>query len=130
MVSKQRSSPEAPPFEGDHLMSIRTLFAAALLAGSLAGVASAREQVVVAQLQAAPAQAQIIADSAVWNCADNSCQASATHSISVHGCREFVHNSHVRVTAFGTETRQLSADELARCNSDASTTLQANAAGH
>jgi hypothetical protein len=111
-------------------MSIRTIFAAAVLAASFAGVAAARDAVVTAQLQSPVSQTQIIADSAVWSCADGACQAVPVHIISVRGCREFVHSAHVRVTAFGTEARQLSADELARCNGEDASTLQANAAGH
>jgi hypothetical protein len=111
-------------------MSIRTIFAAAVLAASFASVAAAHDAVVTAQLQGAASQTQIIADSAVWNCADTACRAVPSHTISVRGCREFVRNAHVRVTAFGTDGRQLSADELARCNGEAPSTLQANAAGH
>ena len=112
-------------------MSFRTFAAAAVFAASFAGAAFARDTVVTATLQAPSADARIVADSAIWNCADATCRAIPQHAVSVHGCRDFARRSHARVTAYGSDERQLSADELARCNGDAaSSTLQANAAGH
>lgn len=111
-------------------MLSRTLAAAAIFAVSFAGVAFARDTVVTATLQAPSSDARVVADSAVWNCTGASCVAVPQHAVSVHGCRDFVRRSHARVTAYGSGDRQLSADELARCNNDpAPGTLQANATG-
>ncbi len=111
-------------------MSIRIFAAATLFALGFAGVAFARDTVVTATLQAPAAAERVVADSAVWNCADASCHAIPEHAVSVHSCRDFVRRSHARVTAYGSDDRQLSADELARCNGDAATsTMQASAAG-
>ncbi|MFT3727601.1 MAG: hypothetical protein QM759_07250 [Terricaulis sp.] len=110
-------------------MSIRTFAAAAVFAVSFAGVAFARDTIVTATLAAPQADARVVADSAVWNCADASCRAIPQHAVSVHGCRDFVRRSHTRVTAYGSEDRQLNAEELARCNNDAApAALQTNAA--
>jgi hypothetical protein len=111
-------------------MSLRLFAAAAVLAVSFAGAAFARDTVVTATLQAPSADGRVVADSAIWNCTQASCTAVPQHAVSVHGCRDFVRRSHARVTAYGSPERQLSADELARCNNDpAPATLQANAAG-
>lgn len=110
-------------------MSIRTFAAAALFAVSFVGVAAARDSVVTATLQAPAADARVVADSAIWNCADATCRAIPQHAVSVHGCRDFVRRSHATVASYGSEDRQLNAEELARCNGDqASGALQANAA--
>jgi hypothetical protein len=106
-------------------MTIRTLVAAAVLAIGIAGVASARDTVVTAQFEAPTAQARLIADSAVWNCANATCRAIPIHEVSVRACRALARESHVRITAYGSETRQLSADELSRCNGDAPAVQQA-----
>jgi len=109
---------------------LRTFAAAAVFAVSFAGVAFARDTVVTATLQAPSADARVVADSAIWNCADATCRAIPQHAVSVHGCRDFARRSHAVITAYGSQDRQLSAEELARCNDAAPATLQANAAGH
>jgi hypothetical protein len=112
-------------------MSFRLFAAAAVVAVSFAGAAFARDTVVTATLQAPSADARVVADSAIWNCTEANCVAVPQHAVSVHGCRDFARRSHAIVTAYGSPDRQLSADEIARCNGDeAPATLQANAAGH
>lgn len=110
-------------------MLFRTFATAAVLATCFAGAAFARDTVVTASVATPFADARVVADSAVWNCAEGACRAVPQHAVSVHGCRDFARRSHARVTAYGSQDRQLSADELARCNSEqAPAALQANAA--
>ena len=106
-------------------MTFRVFAAATVLAAVCAGVAYARDQVVTVQLEAPAADARVVADGAVWNCAEASCRAIPVHAVSVRACREFARRSHARVTAFGSEAEQLSSEELARCNNDLTSTQQA-----
>ena len=102
------------------MSAAKSLLVAAVFAASFAGVAYARDEVFTAKL-ATPAEAQsrVIALNAVWSCSGDTCLARPQHSVNVRSCRVFAHESGQRVTAYGTAERQLSADELARCNGDA-----------
>jgi hypothetical protein len=104
------------------MSAVKTFLAAALLAASFAGVAYARDEVFTAKL-AAPvaAQTQVIALNTLWRCDGDTCLARPTHGANVRSCRQFVHQVGTQVTAYGSAERQLTADELARCNGEAPT---------
>ncbi|GAN00426.1 hypothetical protein U91I_04092 [alpha proteobacterium U9-1i] len=107
----------------------KTLLAAVVISGALfSGVASARnEQVYTVRLAAPVAEAtRVIADNALWNCQGDTCVARPNHGVSVRSCRQFVREAGAPVSAYGAEGRQLSADEISRCNAALdSQTLQA-----
>lgn len=102
-------------------MSIfRSLLIAAVFAGASAGVAYARNPVFTAKLEQPAAETQVIAQNAVWTCQGDTCVARPNHSVSVRSCRQFVRHAGGRVVEYGSEERQLTADEIARCNGDTS----------
>lgn len=106
---------------------IRITVLAALLSAGLAGAASARELATVRLAAPYEGGAQVIALNTLWSCTGDTCLARPTHGINVRSCRQFIREAggNVRVVAYGNEERQLSADEIARCNGDANT-LQAS----
>jgi hypothetical protein len=99
----------------------KTIAAAAAISTALAGGAYAQNSTFTARLAAPLAQSRVIAVNTMWNCAGDTCVAHPSHGVSVRACRQFVHEAGARVTAYGSETQQLSSEELARCNGDAST---------
>lgn len=107
-------------------MSVKTIMLAAVLSAGFAGAAFARDAVFTVKLEAPVAeQTRIITLNTIWTCEGDTCRARAQHSSSVRSCRRFVREAGARVTAYGPEGDQLTADELARCNGDAPTTQQA-----
>lgn len=103
-----------------------TVLALALNAGFV-GAAYARDGVATVRL-AAPYEGgtQVIALNTLWSCNGDTCLARPTHGINVRSCRQFIRQAgNVQVVAYGNEERQLSADEIARCNGQ-SATLQAS----
>lgn len=109
------------------MKAVSSILVAAVLSVSLAGVAHARNgEIFTVKLETPVAEAtRVIASNAIWNCDGDTCVARPTHSASVRECRQFVRQSGARVTAYGAESRELSADELARCNGDAPATQEA-----
>ena len=97
--------------------AVKSILAAAVLGSVMfSGVAQAREATVFTVRLAQPAeQARIITPNTLWQCEGDTCLARA-RDVSVRTCRQFTREANVRVTAFGNERRQLSADELSRCN--------------
>lgn len=107
------------------MFTARSLTAALVLSAAFAGAAYARDPVFTIKLEAPMAEAtRVIAQNTLWNCAGDTCVARPNHAATVRSCRQFVNQSGARVVAYGSETDQLSADELSRCNSE-SATLQA-----
>jgi hypothetical protein len=103
-----------------------TVLALALSAGFISA-AYARDGVATVRL-AAPYEGgtQVIALNTLWSCNGDTCLARPTHGINVRSCRQFIRQAgNVQVVAYGNEERQLSADEIARCNGQ-SATLQAS----
>ena len=109
------------------MKAVSSILVAAALSLGLAGVAHARNtEVFTVKLETPVAeQTRVIASNAIWSCEGDTCIARPTHSASVRECRQFVRQSGARVTAYGHTGRELSADELARCNGDAPATQQA-----
>ncbi|HRE44853.1 MAG TPA: hypothetical protein PKY87_12920 [Terricaulis sp.] len=100
------------------MTAFRTIALAAALSIGFAGAAFARNPTFTATLDAAPAQSRVIAQNTIWNCEGETCVARASHAVSVRACRQLVRQTGARVTAYGTPERQLSADEIARCNGE------------
>lgn len=98
------------------MTAFRTLALAAALSMGFAGTALARNPTFTATLSAPAAQARVIAQNTIWTCEGDTCVARASHAVSVRACRQLVRQAGVSVTAYGTPERQLSADEIARCN--------------
>lgn len=112
-------------------MSLRTasnsfLAAAVIGAALFSGAAYARDPVFTAKLSAPVAeQTRVIAQSTVWTCEGDTCLARPSHGLSVRACRQFVREAAAPVTAFGNEARQLTEDEINRCNEYAPQALEA-----
>ena len=102
----------------------RTLLVAALFGASITGAAYARDQVFTARLAAAPSEARLIVQNAIWNCEGETCVASVNHDATVRACRQFAREAGAPVLAYGSEARQLSSDDLARCNGDLAQSTQ------
>jgi hypothetical protein len=106
---------------------IRSFLVAAVVSAGLTAPAFARDPVFTLKLSAPVAeQTQVIAQNTLWNCDGDTCRARADHAVSVRACRQFVREAgDVRIVSYGTEGRELSADEIARCNGETVATQQA-----
>jgi len=93
----------------------RSLVAAAVISVSFAGVAHARNEVFTAQLQAPTQESRVVARSTLWSCEGDVCRARPRHSASVSACRALAREVGP-LTAYGHEENQLSAEEIAECN--------------
>ena len=100
------------------MTAFKSILVAALLGSAFSGLAYAQGSTFTAKVDGAPAQTRLIAINTMWNCSGDTCIAHPNHAVSVRACRQFAHQAGVRVTAYGSESQQLSADELARCNGD------------
>jgi hypothetical protein len=106
---------------------VRSFVLAAVISAGLAAPAFARDPVFTIKLEAPVAeQTRVIANNAVWSCDGDTCFARPAHEATVRACRQFVRESGARVSSYGSETDQLSADELARCNGDSATVQAQN----
>ncbi len=104
------------------MSAVRTVIFAALASASFAGTAFAGDAVFTAKLESPlAAPARVITLNTVWNCDGDTCRARPNHASTVRSCRQFAHEVGQRVIAYGPEGDQLTADEIARCNGDAST---------
>ena len=104
----------------------KTALVAVLFAASFSGAALAQDKTVTARLAAPLAQpTRIIAQNTIWTCSGDSCVAISHRDPTAHECRVFVRSARQAVVAYGAEDQQLSADELARCNDDATQAQQA-----
>ena len=106
---------------------LRSLVLAAVLSAGFAAPALARDPVFTVKLEAPVSEpTRVIAQNAIWNCDGDTCLARADHAVSVRACRQFVREAgDVRVVSYGTDGRELSADEIARCNGETLATQQA-----
>ena len=104
---------------------VRTLVLAAALSAGFTGAAFARGATFTATLESPVQDARLIAQNTLWSCEGDTCVARPSHAVSVRACRQFAREAGSRVTAYGTEERRLSAEELARCNRDPAPTQQA-----
>ena len=101
---------------------LKSLLIAAVASTAFVGAAYARDPIFTIKLEAPVAeQTRIIASNTVWTCEGDTCVARPAHSVNVRACRQFAREAGVRVTAYGTEGDELSADDLARCNGEAIT---------
>lgn len=109
------------------MTAVRTFVLAAALSLGFAGAAFARDAVFSVTLDAPAQESRIIAQNAVWTCADDTCVARPNHSVSVRACRQLARElGGARITAYGSDQQALTADELARCNGEAAATQQAS----
>ena len=99
---------------------IKSALVAALASAALAGAAYARDGgVFTVKLDTPVAErTQYITQNTIWTCEGDTCRARAQHAASVRACRQFVREAGVRVSSYGPEGGELTADELARCNGD------------
>ncbi len=106
---------------------VRSFILAAAFTAGLATPALARDPVFTLKLEAPLAEpTRVIAQNAIWTCDGDTCRARTDHAVSVRACRQFLRQAgDVRIVSYGTEARELSADEIARCNGEAPTTQQA-----
>lgn len=103
---------------------VRSLVIAALASVSFAGAAYARDAVFSVKIEGQASDRQVIAQNTVWTCEGDTCLARPNHAASVRACRQFVRESGARVISYGPEGGELSADEIARCNGEASVATQ------
>lgn len=105
----------------------RSVVLAAVISAGFTGAAFARDPIFTVKLEAPVSEStRVIANNAVWTCEGDTCVARPTHAATVRACRQFVREAGARVTAYGPEGGELSADELQRCNGDAPTVQAAN----
>lgn len=106
---------------------VRSVLVAAIATVTFAGAAYARDAVFTLKLEAPVSEpTRVIAQNAIWDCTGDTCVARVNHAASVRACRQFVREAgEVRIVAYGPEGGELNADEIARCNRDASSTQQA-----
>lgn len=102
---------------------VRSLLVAAVISAGLTGAALAREGVHTVKLDAPVAQqTRVISQNTIWTCEGDTCRARANHGVSVRACRQFVRQAgDVRIVAYGSDSRELSADEIGRCNGETAT---------
>ena len=101
------------------MSAIRSILVAAVVSASFVGAAYARGDVFTAKLETpVTEQTRVIAVNTLWTCTGDTCLARPDHGANVRSCRQFVREAGSRVTAYGSEGDQLTADELARCNGD------------
>ncbi len=98
------------------MTTFKSFIVAALMSSAFAASAYAQGSTFTAKVDGQVAQSRIIAINTMWNCSGDTCVAHPDHAVSVRACRQFAHQAGARVTAYGSESQQLSADELARCN--------------
>lgn len=104
------------------MSAIKTAFAAIVLAASFAGAAYAQGETFTAKLGTPVAErTQVIANSTVWICNGDTCLARPQHASSVRACRILARETGSRITAYGPEGHELTAEELARCNGESAT---------
>jgi hypothetical protein len=105
------------------MSAMRSIFAAAALSAALAAPAFARDVYTIRLVTPVSEATRVIALDTIWNCSGDTCLAQADHGANVRSCRQFVRESNgLRIASYGHAEDQLSADEIARCNSE---TLQA-----
>ncbi len=101
---------------------VRTLALAALVSASFAGAAYARDALYTIKLEAPVSeQTRVIAQNTIWTCEGDTCRARSSNGANVRACRQFVRESGVRVSEFGSDADALSSDEIARCNGETAT---------
>lgn len=104
----------------------KSILIAAIASFAFAGAAYARDAVFTAKFEApVTQQGRVIAQNTLWSCDGDTCRARPTHSATVRSCRQLAHELGARVTAYGPEGAELTADEIARCNGDTAATQQA-----
>jgi len=104
---------------------IRSIAFAAVASLSLIGTAAARD-VFTVKFEGAAAERQIIAQNTVWTCEGDTCAARPNHASTVRACRQIARELGARIVSYGPEGRELSADEIARCNGETQTQQAAN----
>ena len=97
---------------------MRTLVLAAastVLSGSIAIGQTSRVSATLAE--PLPTNKELVANSNAWRCQGSSCLLVSTPNdpFSVRSCHELARLTGT-ITAYGTESRQLDADKLAKCN--------------
>ena len=104
----------------------KSILFAALASVAFSGVAYARNAVFTVKLEAPVAeQTRVIAQNTIWTCEGDTCLARPGHASTVRSCRQFVREAGARVSAYGPEGDELTADEIARCNGETPVTQQA-----
>jgi len=99
-------------------MNLKLVFAAAAGFAFMSGSAFAGE-VAVAKLAAPVAkQVKVIADSAVFVCAADSCTAVSYKTPTLRGCKAIAKEAGA-VVSYTVDDKALSADDLAKCNAAA-----------
>jgi hypothetical protein len=108
------------------MSAFRSVLLAAVITASFSGAAFARDAVFTAKIGTpVSTQTRVIADNAIWNCSGDTCSARPTHAVSVTACRQLARQAGSRITAYGSEERQLTDQEIASCNGDAAAIQQA-----
>jgi hypothetical protein len=97
-------------------MSAKAIVLTAIFCFLTPGAAFARDEVISAQLAQPATQTQLVASSALWTCAEQTCVARTSQSATVRVCRQFVREIGAPVTAFGAESAPLNSEQLAQCN--------------
>ena len=106
------------------MSALKSLLVAALASTAFIGAAHAREAF-TAKLEAPAAESRVITLNTIWTCDGDTCVARPNHASTVRACRQFVRETGIRVVAYGPAGQELSAEEIARCNGETPSLLQA-----
>jgi hypothetical protein len=105
------------------MSALRSIVAAAVLSATFVAPAFARDIYTIRLATPVAEATRIIALNTIWDCNGDTCVARADHGANVRSCRQFVRESNgLRIASYGSDSDQLSGDEVARCNGE---TLQA-----
>jgi hypothetical protein len=104
-------------------MKLRLATACALASFALAGSAFADARVSATLEAPAPAKVKVIAAHALFVCKDATCVAAIApdDAAAVAGCKDLAKKVG-RLSAYGSESRSLTAEQLATCNASAKPT--------
>lgn len=109
------------------MSALKSIVAAAVISAAFVAPAFARDLYTIKLAAPVAEQTRIIALNTIWDCEGDTCLARADHGANVRSCRQFVRESDgLRIVSYGTADDQLSADEVARCNTDARTQQASN----
>ena len=109
------------------MSALKSIVAAAVISAAFVAPAMARDLYTIRLAQPVAEQTRVIALNTIWDCNGDTCVARADHGANVRSCRQFVRQADgLRIASYGTAERQLSADEIARCNGETQTQQAAN----
>jgi len=107
------------------MSAVKSFLVAAVLSVAFVGAAQARDVFTVKLAAPVAEQSQVIALNTVWSCEGDTCVARPGHDANVRSCRQLLRElDGATIVSYGPESRQLSGDEIARCNGNTAAASQ------